>query len=270
MRRIWGDLRGKYFQNAFLLGTLYVDVSNDTVVVTKPKVEIVPFEASGLKPIADYHHFAFIARQYWEASVYPNHVLPELAPSFPMVVVYSSGKAELRDTGDYLMSLNWGNAFQPAEAYLSDEPMPQKVFEKLVAALKGSENRLPASPAEGRRQALHHIRNHRKKRWHQNPQMQRRALAQAHAANRHLAHAATPVSATQHHTGSSAPPMNILFIHQNFPGQFKFLAPALAQQGHNVRGHDHAEDDAREWQGVQLVPVQPPAAARTPQRASLG
>ena len=28
--------------------------------------------------------------------------------------------------------------------------------------------------------------------------------------------------------------MNILFIHQNFPGQFKHLAPALAQRGHNV------------------------------------
>jgi len=28
--------------------------------------------------------------------------------------------------------------------------------------------------------------------------------------------------------------MNILFIHQNFPGQFKHLAPALAAQGHNV------------------------------------
>jgi len=25
--------------------------------------------------------------------------------------------------------------------------------------------------------------------------------------------------------------MNLLFIHQNFPGQFKHLAPALAQQG---------------------------------------
>jgi len=47
MRRIWGDLRGKYFQNAFLLGTLYVDVSNDTVVPTKPKVEILPFHESG-------------------------------------------------------------------------------------------------------------------------------------------------------------------------------------------------------------------------------
>lgn len=29
--------------------------------------------------------------------------------------------------------------------------------------------------------------------------------------------------------------MNILFIHQNFPGQFKFLAPALAEAGHQVR-----------------------------------
>jgi hypothetical protein len=28
--------------------------------------------------------------------------------------------------------------------------------------------------------------------------------------------------------------MNILFIHQNFPGQFKHLAPALAAQGHHV------------------------------------
>jgi glycosyltransferase involved in cell wall biosynthesis len=29
--------------------------------------------------------------------------------------------------------------------------------------------------------------------------------------------------------------MNILFIHQHFPGQFKFLAPALVEKGHAVR-----------------------------------
>ena len=28
--------------------------------------------------------------------------------------------------------------------------------------------------------------------------------------------------------------MKILFVHQNFPGQFKFLAPALAEKGHDV------------------------------------
>lgn len=48
--------------------------------------------------------------------------------------------------------------------------------------------------------------------------------------------------------------MNILFIHQNFPGQFKFLAPALAQQGHVVFAMTMQKVSAPEWQGVKLVP----------------
>jgi len=48
--------------------------------------------------------------------------------------------------------------------------------------------------------------------------------------------------------------MNILFIHQNFPGQFKFLAPALVQHGHTVVAMILQKTEAREWQGVKLVP----------------
>lgn len=47
--------------------------------------------------------------------------------------------------------------------------------------------------------------------------------------------------------------MNILFVHQNFPGQFKFLAPALARQGHTVVAITMQRDDRQEWQGVRLV-----------------
>ena len=47
--------------------------------------------------------------------------------------------------------------------------------------------------------------------------------------------------------------MNILFIHQNFPGQFKFLAPALVKQGHSVRAMTMQKTEAMQWQGVQLV-----------------
>ncbi len=50
--------------------------------------------------------------------------------------------------------------------------------------------------------------------------------------------------------------MNILFIHQNFPGQFKFLAPALVQQGHQVRALLVNKTDAQTWEGVSLVPYQ--------------
>ncbi len=57
--------------------------------------------------------------------------------------------------------------------------------------------------------------------------------------------------------------MNILFIHQNFPGQFKFLAPALVQQGHSVLAMTMQKvptdasrvlPTAANWQGVKLVP----------------
>src|SRR3989338_2799252 len=51
--------------------------------------------------------------------------------------------------------------------------------------------------------------------------------------------------------------MNILFIHQNFPGQFKFLAPALAAQGHDVRAFTMQKIAAGEWQGVKLTHYQP-------------
>jgi glycosyltransferase involved in cell wall biosynthesis len=47
--------------------------------------------------------------------------------------------------------------------------------------------------------------------------------------------------------------MKILFIHQNFPGQFKFLAPALVQQGHHVVAITMKRTEAKEWKGTQLV-----------------
>ena len=51
--------------------------------------------------------------------------------------------------------------------------------------------------------------------------------------------------------------MKILFIHQNFPGQFKFLAPALVKQGHEVHAMIMQRIDMSEWQGVQLHPYFP-------------
>jgi glycosyltransferase involved in cell wall biosynthesis len=46
--------------------------------------------------------------------------------------------------------------------------------------------------------------------------------------------------------------MNILFIHQNFPGQFKFLAPALVKQGHTVVAMAMRKTEVKAWQGVRL------------------
>ncbi len=47
--------------------------------------------------------------------------------------------------------------------------------------------------------------------------------------------------------------MRILFLHQNFPGQFKHLAPALARQGHAVTTLTLRKFEQAEWQGVRLA-----------------
>jgi len=65
-KRIWGNLRNQYFQNAFQFGSLYVDVANDTVVITKPKVEIMPLSKARMFPIADYDGYADLAEKYWK------------------------------------------------------------------------------------------------------------------------------------------------------------------------------------------------------------
>lgn len=47
--------------------------------------------------------------------------------------------------------------------------------------------------------------------------------------------------------------MRILFIHQNFPGQFRHLAPALVRLGHDVTALTMVGDSPAEWQGVRLI-----------------
>ncbi|HGG05060.1 MAG TPA: glycosyltransferase, partial [Aliiroseovarius sp.] len=48
--------------------------------------------------------------------------------------------------------------------------------------------------------------------------------------------------------------MRVLFVHQNFPGQFRHLAPALAAQGHEVLALTLNLKKARNWQGVKVLP----------------
>lgn len=48
--------------------------------------------------------------------------------------------------------------------------------------------------------------------------------------------------------------MKILFIHQNFPGQYKHLAPLLARQGHHCVALTLRVKEATNWQGVRVIP----------------
>ncbi len=48
--------------------------------------------------------------------------------------------------------------------------------------------------------------------------------------------------------------MKILVVHQNFPGQYKHLAPALARQGHKVVALALNAKKPAIWEGIQVLP----------------
>ena len=134
-RRVWGVLREQYFQNAFQWGALYIDVANDTVDPTKPKVEVLPVSRAGLRSVRDFQHYADIARGYWKAQPYPNHALPELAPLLPVILTYPDGRVALQAMSDFMVDLTRREAFRPSERYLRVGRLPDNVFEKLAARI---------------------------------------------------------------------------------------------------------------------------------------
>ncbi|HZX26374.1 MAG TPA: SapC family protein [Telluria sp.] len=191
-RQVWGDLRGEFFQNAFQLGTLYVDVANDTVTPTKPKVEILPFEQARFVPIADFRHFSRVGERYWKDRIYPNHVLPELAPYCPLVHVNQQGVAVLREASDYMLALAQAAQFRHSEDVLADAPMPSELFGHVVRALAGTGLAAAPDPEEGRRRALALCREWRAQRRHALPERKGELVSAVKLANDKLI-AAGPV-----------------------------------------------------------------------------
>lgn len=150
----WGDLRGRYFQNALIAGALYVDVSNDSVVVEKPPVEILAFAEAGFRPIDGYGHFARIAAGYWGLRLLPNHLLPQLAPYLPLIEVDPQGAVRLGPSSRYLLGRTLAAGFWPSEAALAAPPLPPGLFAGLRGAVAGAADVVAASPQAGRTAAL--------------------------------------------------------------------------------------------------------------------
>lgn len=132
-RCVWGVLRSRYFQTALQFGGLYVDVANDTVTVTKPKVEILPLEEAGLEAVRGAQHFAEIANTYWGMRIFANHALPSLAPLLPMLGVAPGQAPVLHSATKYMTELFRRDEFSLSEAWLAEGPVPPA---EMVEALR--------------------------------------------------------------------------------------------------------------------------------------
>lgn len=124
LRKIWGALRGVYFQNAMAIGDWYLDVSNDTVNPNKPRIEVMPLAISGFAEITSFEQFVAVAQNYWEVSVYRNDICPALAPYLPLLFVAKCGTSWLGDATDEMLAVATNSQFSAVETILASLPPP--------------------------------------------------------------------------------------------------------------------------------------------------
>lgn len=187
MRQVWGDLRGEYFQNAFLAGTLYINVSNDTVTRTKPPIKILPFADAQFKPVEDYRHFAKLTSRYWKAHFFPNHIAPTLAPYFPLVAVIPETGVVFQSDSAYMFAVVKAGEFRASEAVLDALPMSGDLFKLLTRFLVSSSFGIASDPEQGRTLALQLCAKYRAERYQHDAARRATVVKQLQEANKRLA-----------------------------------------------------------------------------------
>ena len=145
VKGIWGIQKNRYFQNAIQVGDLWFDLANDTVDVTRPPVELLPFGEAQFTEITSFEQYATVAESYWGLTAAPNRYLPELAATFPVLLFAPQG--QIRITAPVTMiPRNIRQNYRPARSFLldgsfADRKLPDTVAETLAKITGG-----PADP----------------------------------------------------------------------------------------------------------------------------
>src|SRR5690606_2929298 len=133
-----------------------------------------------------FHHFDDLASRYWQHRIYPNHVLPDIAPYCPLIHISPTGKVAIHDASAYMVSLTQSQLFFPSERALRVSAMPEAVFQWVAAALSTAGLAVAASASHGRQQALTRCRLYREKRWHSSERDTQRLIKEVGRANIYL------------------------------------------------------------------------------------
>lgn len=134
-KTIWGQLRNEVFQTAFQIGTYYVDISNDTVILTKPKIDICLLHETTFKNLDSLQEYIDIRESYHKVEIYPNLYYPNLVSFIPIFLV-KNNNVKLTTTfaiRELILDKGW----QEVEAFLthnSSKKLPEIYLSKIENA----------------------------------------------------------------------------------------------------------------------------------------
>lgn len=160
-RVVWGAQHGKTLRHMLLFGTLCIDGAQDSADASLPPLALTPFSRTGLTPIHDHRQFALLAGRVDGAHVFPNHVLPELAPYAPLLVMVPGGSVQLAADTPYMLALARRSGFTSSAGALTLPGMPDHLFRVTAQTLMAAGFDVAEDAAEGRMAGLERCREFR-------------------------------------------------------------------------------------------------------------
>ena len=160
-RVVWGALHGRALRHVLLFGTLCIDTAHDSMDPRLPPVALTPFAQAGLTPIHDHRQFALLAGRDGQAHVLPNHVLPELAPYAPLLLLVPGGTVQLASGTDYMLALARRSGFTSSAGALTLPAMPDHLFTVTAQTLASAGFDVAPDAQQGKATALERCRLYR-------------------------------------------------------------------------------------------------------------
>lgn len=133
-QQVYVILNYQYFQNGLQLGNLWIDVANDTVNPTEPRIYYKNIQDLNYQNLYDYENYALVAEKYLHLKLFPNTIFPNIAPRFPFFAIDSQGICHLFNHQEIIFYKDILEQFKLHDQFLNS-PFAKRVLPPAYEAL---------------------------------------------------------------------------------------------------------------------------------------
>lgn len=135
-KQVYVALNNKYTHNAIQLGSLFIDVANDSVGVGHPVV-FTDIKNVDYRNLDEYDAYYKLAESYLNLKLYPNIYLKEIAEVFPMIALDSCGFCHFFHHQEITLYKDISLNFQLAKNFQENNSFKHRVLPNEYAKLFG-------------------------------------------------------------------------------------------------------------------------------------
>ncbi len=126
-KKVYVLLNKKYTQNAMQLGSIFLDVANDSVSIVEPVV-FTDIKNLNYKNLNNYDDYFKIVENYLNVKFYPNIYLKEIAEIFPMIALDANGVCSLFLHQEVILYKDIALNFKLAKEFQEDNSFEDRIL----------------------------------------------------------------------------------------------------------------------------------------------